>query len=64
MRMLKFFGLLMCIALPAIAQDAAKYREYMDAAARVEKFSGTVLAQKQRDWGTDTRHTEASPHSA
>jgi hypothetical protein len=26
-----------------VAQDAAKYREYMDAVAKVDKFSGTVL---------------------
>jgi CubicO group peptidase (beta-lactamase class C family) len=35
--------LLLCLVPILPAQDALKYREYLDAAARVDHFSGTVL---------------------
>src|SRR3954466_12113780 len=40
--------LLVCMAGVASAQESsAKYREYLDAAARVDKFSGTVLVVRK-----------------
>src|SRR3954466_6792801 len=40
--------LIVCMAGVASAQESsAKYREYLDAAARVDKFSGTVLVARK-----------------
>jgi CubicO group peptidase (beta-lactamase class C family) len=47
MKTLTFVLLILFTAVAAREQDAAKIREYMDAAAKVEKFSGTVLVARK-----------------
>src|SRR6185369_17212245 len=47
MKVFRFVLLILFAAITASAQDAAKIHEYMDAVAKVEKFSGTVLVARK-----------------
>lgn len=47
MKMLRFLGALLLLAAAAPAQDIAKLREYAEAAARIDKFSGSILVARK-----------------
>src|SRR4051812_34725250 len=47
MKSLRILLCIACLAISVTAQDSPKFREYADAVARIEKFSGTVLVARK-----------------